>query len=51
VLSLKILNIYIHFLKENMPDKFVKGIVLYKGSKVVHVSKDIYAMPISSLWE
>jgi predicted AAA+ superfamily ATPase len=42
---------HIRFLKENMPDKFVKGIVLYKGDKVVQASKDIYAMPISSLWE
>jgi predicted AAA+ superfamily ATPase len=42
---------HIRFLKENMPNKFLKGIVLYQGDKVIQVDKNMYAMPISSLLE
>ncbi len=31
--------------------RFVSGVVLYDGESVVHFGKDLYAVPISRLWE
>ena len=38
-------------LREKMPDKFVKGIMLYTGSKHIPFGDNLHAMPISSLWQ
>lgn len=38
-------------LKEIAGDKFVKGIVLYTGEHAIALDDDIYALPISALWE
>ncbi len=39
------------YLQEKVPDKFVKGIVLYGGSKCVPFGKDMFALPINILWQ
>ncbi len=39
------------YLQANVPDKFIKGIVLYTGSSHFAFDKDLYVMPISTLWE
>lgn len=38
------------FLQEKVPDKFVKGIVFYGGSKCVPFGKNMFALPINTLW-
>jgi len=39
------------YLQEKVKDKFIMGIVLYAGSLMLPFSKDLYMMPIHSLWE
>jgi predicted AAA+ superfamily ATPase len=41
----------LYALKEDAGDKFVRGIVLYTGSNTLQFDKDMYAMPVSALWE
>ncbi len=38
-------------LKEMAGDKFAKGIILYAGEHPIALDKQIYALPINSLWE
>ena len=38
-------------LKELTGKKFHRGIVLYVGSHIIGIDKDIEAVPISALWE
>lgn len=38
-------------LAEEVPDRFVRGIVLYTGQQIVPFGKNLMAMPISTLWE
>jgi predicted AAA+ superfamily ATPase len=38
-------------LKKTAGDKFIRGIVFYTGSKIVPFAGDLFAVPISSLWE
>lgn len=39
------------FLQEKVPDKFIKGIVFYGGSKCVPFGNNMFALPINALWE
>ncbi|MEX0848700.1 MAG: ATP-binding protein [Candidatus Dependentiae bacterium] len=39
------------YLQEKVPDKLVKGIVLYGGSECVPFGKNMFALPINVLWE
>lgn len=38
-------------LKENMNDKFKSGVVLYDGESVIVFGDDLFAVPISLLWQ
>lgn len=38
-------------LRENTKDRFVRGIVLYAGNDKVPFGDDLYALPISAMWE
>ncbi|GMO28289.1 MAG: ATP-binding protein [Termitinemataceae bacterium] len=38
-------------LQESLGSKFKKGIVLYTGSEIVSLAQDIWALPLSFLWE
>lgn len=39
------------FLQEHTKKKFQRGIVLYAGTEIVSFGENLYAMPISALWE
>lgn len=39
------------YLKDEVKDKFVKGIVFYTGSDVLSFGPDLIALPISALWQ
>ena len=39
------------FLQNSLPQKFVRGVVLYSGDKVVEFGKDLYAIPLTALWQ
>ncbi len=41
----------LRYLKNKVGKKFLKGIVLYTGSQYIPFSKDLFAMPINSVWE
>jgi len=38
-------------LAEDLGSKFLRGIVLYTGNKILPFGKNLYAMPINSLWD
>ena len=42
---------HIAFLQEALGNAFVRGIVLYQGERVVRFEKDLYAVPLSAIWE
>ena len=42
---------HIRFLQEALPDSFLRGIVLYQGDKIVQFDKNLFAMPLSAIWE
>ncbi|MDR3049736.1 MAG: ATP-binding protein [Elusimicrobiota bacterium] len=42
---------HIKFLQESLPENFIKGIVLYRGDKALKFGDNLYALPISALWE
>jgi predicted AAA+ superfamily ATPase len=42
---------HIRFLKDRIPGSFVQGILLYRGSRVIRFDQDLYAVPLSALWE
>jgi predicted AAA+ superfamily ATPase len=42
---------HIRFLSESLPGNFLRGIVLYQGDKIVQFDKNLFALPISALWE
>jgi len=42
---------HIRFLAESLPGNFMRGIVLYQGDKTVQFDKNLFALPISALWE
>ncbi len=39
------------YLRDKVKHKFLKGILLYSGSSYLQFDKDLYALPINSLWE
>jgi len=39
------------YLQDKMPDKFVKGIVMYIGSQCLPFGKDLWTLPVNALWE
>jgi hypothetical protein len=38
-------------LAQNMDQKFIKGIVFYCGSQVVPFGNNLWALPITCLWQ
>ncbi|GHV81863.1 hypothetical protein AGMMS49991_04210 [Spirochaetia bacterium] len=42
---------HIRFLQNTLPGEFVWGVVLYQGDRAIRFDKDLYAAPISALWE
>jgi hypothetical protein len=42
---------HIRFLQNTLPDNFVRGVVLYQGDRAIRFDKDMYAVPLSALWE
>lgn len=40
----------IKYLQEKVPDRFIKGIVLYTGSQMVPFGNNLFAIPIPYLW-
>ncbi len=41
----------IHYLRDQIPGDFVRGIVFYTGKDIIPFGKDCYALPIQALWE
>jgi predicted AAA+ superfamily ATPase len=41
----------LRYLKEQLGKRFVRGVVLYNGSKVIPFDDRIHAIPLGSLWE
>lgn len=39
------------YLREKAKNNFVKGIILYTGSQYIPFEKNLFALPINSLWE
>jgi predicted AAA+ superfamily ATPase len=37
-------------LQETMGDKFMKGIIIYTGTSLVQISRNIWAVPVNYLW-
>jgi predicted AAA+ superfamily ATPase len=42
---------HIRFLAEKLPGKFIRGVILYRGEKTVRFDANLFAMPLSALWE
>ncbi|MDR1575055.1 MAG: ATP-binding protein [Treponema sp.] len=42
---------HLRYLKELVPGSFVRGVLLYRGTQVIGFGKDLYAVPVSALWE
>ena len=42
---------HIRFLKKSLPEKFVRGLVLYSGGKIIEFEKNLFAVPLSALWQ
>jgi predicted AAA+ superfamily ATPase len=42
---------HIRFLRDALPAEFVRGIVVYQGERVVRFDEDLFAVPLSALWE
>jgi predicted AAA+ superfamily ATPase len=42
---------HIQFMQKEFPKNFIRGIVLYQGNKTICLDKDIYAMPMQSIWQ
>ena len=40
----------INFLKETTKERFKRGIVLYPGKEAIPFGKDLWALPLSSIW-
>jgi uncharacterized protein len=40
----------LHYLKESVADRFLKGIVLYTGPRAVPFANDLLALPVSAIW-
>jgi hypothetical protein len=38
-------------LRETLGDKFLKGIIVYTGTDLTQVGRDIWAVPVNYLWE
>jgi len=36
---------------QTLPDRFLRGVVLYTGQEVVPFSPKLFAMPLTALWE
>jgi predicted AAA+ superfamily ATPase len=42
---------HIRFLETALGDRFIRGIVLYQGDRVVQFDKRLFALPLSAVWE
>jgi predicted AAA+ superfamily ATPase len=42
---------HLRFLAESLPNNFIRGIVLYQGIKTVQFGDNLFAVPLSALWE
>ena len=41
----------LHWLKRNLAELFLRGIVLYNGEEIVPFGDDLFAVPIKTLWQ
>ena len=41
----------LNYLSELLGDRFLRGIVLYTGDQPVPFGSNLYALPVSTLWE
>jgi predicted AAA+ superfamily ATPase len=42
---------HIRFLADAMPGQLTRGIILYQGEKPIRFDTDLFALPLSALWE
>jgi predicted AAA+ superfamily ATPase len=42
---------HIRFLQNALPDNIIRGIIIYQGDKAVQFDKNLFALPLSALWE
>jgi predicted AAA+ superfamily ATPase len=42
---------HIRFLSQTLPQDFIRGIVLYQGDRVIRFDRNLFAVPLSALWE
>ena len=42
---------HLQFLQKALPEKFIRGIVLYSGDRVVEFGKNLVAVPLTALWQ
>ncbi|MFZ1694793.1 MAG: hypothetical protein WAT74_16460, partial [Flavobacteriales bacterium] len=40
----------LEFIRDNYPDRFVRGVLLYTGEQTLPFGDRIWAMPIDGLW-
>jgi predicted AAA+ superfamily ATPase len=40
-----------NILRETLGNKFLKGIIIYTGTDLIQVGRDIWAVPVNYLWE
>jgi hypothetical protein len=40
----------LRYLQSTVGDRFRRGVLLHTGDKAISLSKDLYALPVSSLW-
>jgi hypothetical protein len=38
-------------LRETVGSRFEKGVIVYTGTELIQVSRDIWAVPVNFLWE
>jgi predicted AAA+ superfamily ATPase len=42
---------HIRFLQNILPEHFIRGIVLYSGERIVKFEKNLFAVPLTALWQ
>jgi predicted AAA+ superfamily ATPase len=42
---------HLRFLQKALPEKFIRGIVLYSGEKTIEFGKDLFAVPLTALYK
>jgi predicted AAA+ superfamily ATPase len=42
---------HIRFLQNALPAQFTRGVVLYSGERVIEFGKNLFAVPLTALWQ